>query len=97
MDISYNNLWTRLHESFSNEKLTHQDMLTAFGEVIKILQKKQDKPCMCDVSAVPIFEGLLGYDKNNFLELKIPNGTKKFMEHFHNMINLKLNKPIFTF
>lgn len=88
--INYSNLWHKLHEIAATG--SHDQV---FDELQKTWAQLQPAQCDCAQPARVIFWGLIDNDIENFYKLNMPVGLQKFMVHYHNLINLKLGKPIY--
>ena len=101
--MDFPNLWNRLHRaSKQSDKIA---LIEEFGSVMKTL-RTQKKPCNCYMDAAEYMQFLLGnkfvksisdtdieFDTTN-LEKLSQQGTAILFVILHNLVNLKLDKPV---
>ncbi len=84
----YQAAWILIHFMHSLDPF---DQLEIFFKILRIFSTQN---CICGQDAFVIFKSLFNDDLKNFYQLA---DFKEFWIYFHNLINLKLDKPIFKF
>lgn len=91
--MEYHDLWKRLHTIA--EVGSHDEILQEFDSVMTELKKMN--LCACNKDATVYFKNLLCGDVANIYKLSRPKGTILLFMILHNLVNLKLGKPIYFY
>jgi hypothetical protein len=87
-ELLYSASWILIH---SMHILDPFDQLDIFFKILRMFSQQN---CICGQDAFVIIKSLFNDELKNFYRL---NEYKQFWIYFHNLINLKLNKPVFKY
>jgi hypothetical protein len=87
----FNSVWAEIHKISESDTLTAADIISGVRSIIN--NKLNIANCSCRKDATLILDTLLGFDDTTFGRFS-QEGRQKFFCHFHNLVNLKLNKPV---
>lgn len=87
----FNGLWRDLETAARTGRSNELDM-----QIRHTCAKLQEIPCNCALVAPFLFSGPLGQVPGMITTRNLtPAGMVAFVSHVHNLVNLKLDKPIF--
>ncbi len=90
----YNDIWRSIHNLAKRADLTGAQTLLKVREIIN--NKLNVVGCFCRKDALLYLDILVNFD-DSYLDSFTVAAREKFFCHFHNLVNIKLNKPFFVY